>query len=122
MFPRPIAGKLCPSARVRACARAACEPVSNDPTSVPDFVQHVAAFKAQLDLVQDAVKQMRSAATLFPCFILENCLSRSVTTFMSNDMPNCMHQNQINFRFYFIPYQMQDRKSNIDTKHYMSIR
>ena len=26
------------------------------------LVQHVAAFKAQLDLVQDAVKQMRSAA------------------------------------------------------------
>ena len=31
-----------------------------DPTSTPDFVQHVAAFKAQLDLVQDVVKQMRS--------------------------------------------------------------
>ena len=30
-----------------------------DPTSTPDFVQHVAAFKANLDLVQDAVKQMR---------------------------------------------------------------
>ena len=29
------------------------------PTSTPDFVQHVAAFKAHLDLVQDAVKQMR---------------------------------------------------------------
>ena len=54
-------------------------------------------------------------------FMPGNCLSRSVTTFMSNDMPNCMHQTQINFRFYFIPYQMHDRKSNIDTKHYMSI-
>ena len=36
-------------------------PLGLDPTSTPDFVQHVAAFKAQLDLVQDAVKQMRSA-------------------------------------------------------------
>ena len=34
-------------------------PLGLDPTSTPDFVQHVAAFKAQLDLVQDAVKQMR---------------------------------------------------------------
>jgi hypothetical protein len=33
-----------------------------DPTSAPDFVQHVAAFKTQVELVQEAVKQMRSAA------------------------------------------------------------
>ena len=33
-----------------------------DPTSTPSFVQHVAAFKAHLDLVQDAVKQMHNAA------------------------------------------------------------
>ena len=39
-------------------------PLGLDPTSTPKFVQHVAAFKAQLDLVQDAVKQMRSAARL----------------------------------------------------------
>jgi len=37
-------------------------PLGLDPTSTPAFVQHVAAFKAQLDLVQDAVKQMRRAA------------------------------------------------------------
>ena len=37
-------------------------PLGLDPTSTPDFVQHVAAFKTQLDLVQSAVKQMRSAA------------------------------------------------------------
>ena len=36
-------------------------PLGLDPTSVPDFVQHVASFKAQLDLVHDAVKKMRSA-------------------------------------------------------------
>ena len=36
-------------------------PLGLDPTSTPDFVQHVASFKAQLDLVQDAVKIMRSA-------------------------------------------------------------
>jgi hypothetical protein len=36
-------------------------PLGLDPTSTPDFVQHVAAFKAQLDLLQDAIKQMRSA-------------------------------------------------------------
>ena len=36
-------------------------PLGLDPTSTPDFVQHVASFKAQLDLVQDAVKKMRSA-------------------------------------------------------------
>ena len=37
-------------------------PLGLDPISAPNFVQRVAAFKAQLDLVQDAVKQMRSAA------------------------------------------------------------
>jgi hypothetical protein len=37
-------------------------PLGLDPTSTPNFVQHVAAFKTQLDLVQGAVKQMRSAA------------------------------------------------------------
>ena len=37
-------------------------PLGLDPTSTPDFVQHVAAFKAHLDLVQDVVKQMRTAA------------------------------------------------------------
>ena len=36
-------------------------PLGLDPTAVPNFVQHVAAFKAQLDLVQDAVKHIRSA-------------------------------------------------------------
>ena len=36
-------------------------PLGLDPTSTPDFVQHVASFKAHLDLVQDAVKKMRSA-------------------------------------------------------------
>ena len=36
-------------------------PLGLDPTASPDFVQHVAAFKTQLDLVQDAVKKMRSA-------------------------------------------------------------
>ena len=35
-------------------------PLGLDPTAAPDFVQHVAAFKAQMDLVQDAVKRMRS--------------------------------------------------------------
>ena len=37
-------------------------PLGLDPTASPNFVQHVAAFKTQLDLVQDAVKKMRSAA------------------------------------------------------------
>ena len=36
-------------------------PLGLDPTAVPDFVQHVAAFKAQVNLVHDAVKEMRSA-------------------------------------------------------------
>ena len=36
-------------------------PLGLDPTSTPDFVQHVAAFKAHLDLVQDSVKKMRTA-------------------------------------------------------------
>ena len=36
-------------------------PLGLDPTCVPDFVQHVSSFKAKLDLVQDAVKKMRSA-------------------------------------------------------------
>ena len=31
-------------------------PLGLDPTSTPDFVQHVAAFKTHLDLVQDTVK------------------------------------------------------------------
>ena len=40
-----------------------CEtPLGLDPTSTPDFVQHVAACKAQLDLVRDAVKKMHCAA------------------------------------------------------------
>ena len=40
-----------------------CEtPLGLDPTAAPDFVQQVASFKAQLGLVHDAVKQMRSAA------------------------------------------------------------
>ena len=38
-----------------------CEtPLGLDLTSTPDFVQHVASFKAHLDLVQDAVKKKRS--------------------------------------------------------------
>ena len=37
-------------------------PLGLDPTTTPDFVQHVSSFKAQLDLVQDAVKRIRSAA------------------------------------------------------------
>jgi len=36
-------------------------PLGLDPTSTPDFVQHVASFKANLDLVQDAVKKMHTA-------------------------------------------------------------
>ena len=36
-------------------------PLGLDPTSSPDFVQHVVGFKAQLELVQNAVKNMRSA-------------------------------------------------------------
>ena len=32
-------------------------PLGLDPTSTPDFVQHVASFKAHLDLVHDAVKK-----------------------------------------------------------------
>jgi len=36
-------------------------PLGLDPTSVPHFVQHVAAFKANLELVQDSVKKMRTA-------------------------------------------------------------
>ena len=36
-------------------------PLGLDPTSTPDFVQQVASFKAQVDLVQDTVKRMRSA-------------------------------------------------------------
>ena len=35
-------------------------PPGFDPTSTPDFVQHVAAFKAQLELVQDAVKNAQN--------------------------------------------------------------
>ena len=35
-------------------------PLGLDPTSTPDFVQHVAAFKTHLHLVQDAVKKMRT--------------------------------------------------------------
>ena len=31
-------------------------PLGLDPTATPNFVQHIVAFKAQLDLVQDAVK------------------------------------------------------------------
>jgi hypothetical protein len=34
-----------------------------DPTSTPDIVQHVVAFKAQLDLMHEAVKRMRSDQT-----------------------------------------------------------
>ena len=34
-----------------------------DPTSTPDIVQHVVAFKAQLDLMHEAVKRMRSDET-----------------------------------------------------------
>ncbi len=34
-------------------------PLGLDPAASPDFVQHVAAFKAQLDLVQDALRQGR---------------------------------------------------------------
>ena len=37
-------------------------PLGLDPTSTPDFVQHVGAFKAQLGLVQDALNKMRCAA------------------------------------------------------------
>lgn len=36
-------------------------PLGLDPSSTPDFVQHVASFKAQLELVQDKVKNMRTA-------------------------------------------------------------
>ena len=36
-------------------------PLGLDSAASPDFVQHVAAFKAQLDLVHDAVKKVRSA-------------------------------------------------------------
>ena len=36
-------------------------PLGLDPTSVPHFVQQVAAFKANLELVQDSVKKMRTA-------------------------------------------------------------
>ena len=32
-------------------------PLGLDPTSTPDFVQHVNAFRAQLDVVQEAVKK-----------------------------------------------------------------
>ena len=37
-------------------------PLGLDPTATPDFVQHVAAFKTRLELVQDAVKQMHVVA------------------------------------------------------------
>jgi len=37
-------------------------PLGLDPTSTPDFVQHVASYKTQLDIVHDTVKQMRSGA------------------------------------------------------------
>ena len=42
-------------------------PLGSDPTAAPDFVQHVVAFKAQLDRVHDAVKQMRSSARSRRC-------------------------------------------------------
>ena len=37
-------------------------PLGLVPTATPNFVQHVGAFKGQLELVQDAVKKMRRAA------------------------------------------------------------
>ena len=42
-------------------------PLGLDPTSTPDFVQHVAAFKAQLDLVRDAVKKNALCCTACRC-------------------------------------------------------
>ena len=63
------ADKESPSSSVAPPASKKCElalnqfetPLGLDPTSTPDFVQHVAAFKAHLDLVQDAVKKMRTS-------------------------------------------------------------
>jgi len=41
-------------------------PIGVDPTAAPDFVQHVAAFKAQLELVQDASKHLRADSVAQP--------------------------------------------------------
>ena len=56
------------SSSVEQAAQMTCDQQPNqfetalclDPTSRPDIVQHVVAFKAKLDLVHETVKRMRS--------------------------------------------------------------
>ena len=42
-------------------------PLGLDPTATPNFVQHMGAFKAQLDLVQDAVTKNAMCCTACRC-------------------------------------------------------